>query len=1333
MKRRSFIKLSGTAGLFTVITPSGFTQSLTTGTVTALEDGFRQPPSSAQPHTWWHWMNGHVTEDGITRDLEAMKNAGVGGFQNFFVGTGIPKGPVEYLSNEWLTLMKHTIAEAGRLGLEFQLHNCPGWSSTGGPWITPELSMQQVTWSELFVTGGQTINTLLPAPPRRMDYYKDSMVIAFPTTGAEGKLWYENLTDITLNNKRISKDELLHITGNGLEIKPAGNTQPAVLLLSFSQPLSVQSVLIHANSYAESGGGGVSSVAPVTVEVSDDGTRFRSVADIKQIGGETPGTANFPETKATHFRVLFSKASLLHHISFSGAPRLTEWTLKGNYANSAVISKTTDEEYPKNAIIDPASVLDISKHMNASGQLNWNAPAGNWTIIRFGHTTTARINKAAPATGEGLEVDKFDPAAFDFHFNKMLGNLLPLLKPLSTRNKVGILIDSYEVGMQNWTPKFPAAFKQSRQYDITQYMPALTGRVVGSADITNRFLWDLRRVQSDLMADNYYGRCAQRCRENGFLAYTEPYNNGPFEQMQVGARMDVNMGEFWVRTLHFRHSLKLASSIQHINGKKVVGAESFTGYNLFSKWQEYPFSLKAAGDYMYTKGLNRIIFHRFAHQPHPDAVPGMTMGPWGMHFDRTNTWFKQGKAWLHYLARCQYMLQQGLFVADFVYYTGEDAPGIDISTHPITTCPAGYDYDFMNSEVLLKRVSVTNHQITLPDGMHYRVMVLPAVYSMSVAVLKKIQQLVNDGMYIIGDKPGHVTGLGHYPSSEEEALGLIDSVWGGADANGKVVGKGKVFTGITEKEIIVKLAIGQDFVSSSKSPDAAINYIHKRIGDTDIYFVTNQKRRSEELVCSFRVTGKQPEYWNADTGETTPVVFYRESNGHTQLPVQLDPAGSVFIVFRPRAATVKRKASLLKDGREIIVTELEKKFAGRNARHINNFTMTAWIKPDCDIGLPGDAPTTNLFQRFGPRSFVFCPAPGDKLYGEGHVTAGLVAGRNGVAVFERTVAGYKPVLMQTVPISGWTHIALVYADGVPSVYINGKSIGKGEASVNKVHPCYEEEFQDETAPYFEGDMTKASFLPNAPGEVDIQTLADTVITRIELLPAVSIARKNKSALVCWTNGNYELKDDAGKSTAFTISDITEPIDITNDWKVAFPAGTGAPAAINLPKLISLHHHTEDGVKYFSGTASYTRTFRLKEGMVNATKRIYLDAGRVEVMAEIFVNGKSLGILWKPPFILDISGALKPGENKLELQVTNLWANRLIGDEQLPPENDYNANAFNQSGGIKTMPDWYVQGKPKPAGGRVTFSTWRHYNKDSPLLESGLVGPVLLRMAIVKEI
>ena len=914
MKRRDFLKTTGAIGTAAVITPWGVIQhKATTHNVNTLESDFLTPPQPAKPHTWWHWMNGNVTKEGITLDLEAMARVGIGGFQNFDAGTGIPKGPVVYLSPEWLDLKKHAIAEAQRLGLEFTMHNCPGWSSSGGPWITPALAMQQVVWTE--ETWVEKV--VLKQPATKLDFYKDICVVAFP-----------------------------------------------------------------------------------------------------KLDDKQPG-----------------------------------WEMRANFAFNRYGVDDVPDGVPD---INEKDIIDVTQYLRSTGELAWTPPKGQWTIIRFGYTPIGTQNRSAPDTGVGLECDKYSASAFEFHFNKMMENLLPFLEPLGRNGKVGLLIDSYEVGMQNWTPGFEKTFANKNKYSIVRYMPALTGRVVGSADTTNRFLWDLRRTQGDLMADNYYGKFTELCHKNNIISYIQPYDRGPMEEMQIGSRIDTNVGEFWnnlssifQNNWTMRRTVKLSAAIAHTNGQKIVAAESFTGEPESSKWQEYPFGLKMLGDRMFTQGLNRMIFHRFAHQPHPTAKPGMTMGPWGSHFDRTNTWWDHGaKEWITYLSRCQHMLQQGTFVADLVYFTGEDAGTYTrVERNELKPAPPeGYDYDLINGEVLLNTAKVLNKQLVLADGISYRVLIVQDFRTMSMKVLSKIKEFTDNGLIVMGERPVRTPGL---TNDQSHFAKLADQLWS----------SGKVISGKSVEEVLKDIGLVKDFEFTSRSGDAPLTYIHRKTADTDIYFIANQRRSVENVVADFRVSNKQPEIWDPVTGKFFKSESYVVKKNVMTVPITLEETGSLFVVFR-NTATLQSAVP--------VVTRFPKVDRVISDKH-TDFTMPAlMVKPENNIMLS----TKNFMDGQLPWTDFYCiyPSPGEKLYGKGHSTLGLTVGRNGVAVWEN--ANGKPEFNFSVarPISDWIKLQVNCEGGIPGIYIDDELIKSTSKSKYIVHPPSNLAFLSEGASFYNGDM-----------------------------------------------------------------------------------------------------------------------------------------------------------------------------------------------------------------------------------------------------------------------
>ena len=1338
MKRRTFLQGAAAAGALTLI--SEWPKVGLGANESAFEEAFIHPSVEARPKTWWHWMNGNITADGITRDLEAMHRAGVGGFQIFQVGTGIPKGPVAYASSEHLQLLEHAAKEAERLGLEFDMMNCPGWSSSGGPWITPELSMQQLTWSETFATGGNEINLVLPEPYKKHGYYRDALVLAFPSLEGEDRPLKDLLRQATSASGAVDANLLTDgDLSKGVEIHPAAPGQPAYLQLEFDEPYGARSIMVYI---APPLPGGSSHWPPLTLEASDDGVQFQKVCDLSvpryRSALDVPATANFPLTRANYFRLVSPDACAIAEIRISGAARISDWPLKANFMHrSGDKPFSATGAVPKGSVIDPASVVDISEHMDSTGRLEWQAPAGNWTILRMGQTTTGVENHPAPDGGLGLECDKYSRTAYDYHFNHFFGELLPALSSLASKGQAGATIDSYEVGMQTWTKDYPEEFERRRGYDLRKYLPAMTGRVVASGDISDRFLWDIRRTDADLMDNHYYGRFAELCHQHGIKAYAEPYSGGPFEEMQAGSNLDIPMGEFWAGQGN-HSSIKLASSIGHVFGKRIVGAESYTGAPPFAKWLEYPYALKAQGDWMYTQGLNEFIFHVYAMQPHPTAKPGMTMGPWGWMHSRTNTWFVRESSWLDYVRRAQHMLREGLLVADLVYFAGVQVP-VDTPVLPdqlSPTPPLGYYYDVTNAEGILNRMQAANGKIVLPDGMSYRVLILPEHRTITLELLRKIRDLVNQGAVVVGPKPEHTPGLTAYPESDAELRRLADEVWGdldGTTVTERSFGQGRVFWGQPITAVLDKLNIKPDFEFTSRSGDAPINYLHRRAGDTDTYFVANRRRQSEELVCTFRVENKRPEFWNPETGEITPAEIYDLVEGGVRLPLRLDPAGSLFVVFRSPAET-RRLQAITRNGTTLAATEpFPAPSPGRYRDVTNNFTISVWMKPEVDLGLPPEGVAQVLTSGFKAHSFVIYPPAGNAVYGPGQTACGLAAGRDGVLVYERSQGNPSPVLAAGMALSGWTHLAIVYKAGAPSLYVNGKFVEQGKKSGNAVHPGLGEAFERDGASYFHGSMSEPELFREALGQDRIEQLAEAGAPKPEGPPAIELAGNGTSELLIWQNGRYSLHSHAARNSSLQISGIGRPQEIQGPWRVSFPPNLGAPPEVTLPELISLHKHSDEGVRYFSGTATYTNRFHVEAKAIAGGRRLYLDLGSVEVFAEVRLNGRNLGVLWKPPLRMDVTEAIHPGENNLEVLVTNLWPNRLIGDEHLPPENEYEDSSGLFGGPIKSLPQWYLEGKPKPPGGRISFATWKHFDKDSPLVESGLIGPVLLRTAVRRPI
>jgi hypothetical protein len=1218
-----------------VVLFQSFTASAATNSTDALAAGFESPPPSARPHTWWHWMNGNVTKAGITADLEAMQRVGIGGAQLFNASEGIPAGPVKFNSPEWHEMFSFAVKEADRLGLELCLHNCAGWSSSGGPWNSKEHSMEHVVMTETKIPGGQKFSGTLPQPRAQWDVYHDVAVLAFRSP-QEGVSMKSAAPKISASVTTIEGNALLDGDISTFVSLPT-NPLPQFVQLEFSQPFAAR----HAVLTFGQGAGEVRGA----IQISDDGKTFRNVREFTTPGRPTrPLTFSFDNgsVSAKFYRIAFTgtgnrtRSLDIAGVEFSPRLFIENVEAKDGDTGGFVSSSPVESSAPENLLVKHDNVLDLTAQMDANGQFTWDAPAGDWTVLRIGRTPTGRNNHPAPEEGTGPECDKFSAAAFDAHWAGFVQKCIDDAGPLAGKGKAfnNVLIDSYEVGGQNWSENFRAEFQKRRGYDPLKFLPAFTGRVVDSPEISERFLFDVRRTISDLFAENYYEHFKKLCDARGMTASIEPYT-GPYESMQQGASAEIPMGEFWVDRNNINSSVKLASSVGHIYGRNIIGAESFTARpGEHGRWLDDPYAIKALGDQIFCFGINRYIFHRFAMQPWTNRWPGMTMGQWGTHFDRTSTWWEQGRAWLQYVARSQYLLQQGRFAADAAYFCGENSPAEMREGDP--PLPPGYDFDALGADAL-KDATVENHQLVLKSGMKYRVLILPpSDRNISPPLLKKIRALVADGLTLVGAPPERAPGLENYPQSDAEVKGIVAELWGKSDGKKTTLHefkKGRVYWGAKLETVFADLKTKPDFEFAAAS-QAKLSYIHRTDGDAEIYFVSNQRDRFDAADCTFRVAGKTPELWHADTGVMEPAPMWREENGRTIVPLQFDPSGSVFVVFRKAAA---------QDHVVAVSKNIQSKESGRRAE----------------------------------------------------------------LVIHRALYG-APEQSAAEKIDLTKKLSRLVENGALSVQIDNALAG-GDPLYNKPKECLVDYSLD-------GVRKSVTIAENA-------TLVIGKPSTGEPPPLVlRLAANGKMIATATTPGEVNLTLASGKKMRAQIASVPAASEISGAWDLSFPPNWGAPEKTTFDKLMSWTDSADNGVKYFSGTAVYTKEIDIPAADLGTGHSLWLDFGRVKNLAEVSLNGKPLGILWKPPFRVDITGSAQPGKNKLEIKITNLWPNRLIGDEQLPDDREWNGKR------LKEWPQWVLDGKPSPTG-RFTFTTWHHWTKDDALLESGLLGPVQLIPAV----
>jgi len=1315
---------------------------------------FRDPPADTRPNTLYFWMNGNVTKEGLDADLAAMRDAGLGGAMMFDGSSDVPKGPVDYLSPQWLDLMTHMMERAKALGLKVGLHNAPGWSSSGGPWITPDRSMQQIVWNETTVAGGKPLAIKLAQPFTKKDYYKDAAVLAFPASEGDESVYRDAVASMRVAGPVATAsltDRDLH---SSVEIAPG-----APLVIEMKAPFTAQAVTLYGDIDAHA--------FAATIEASDDGQSWKKVGQVAapvqhERGIEAPGSINFPAVTARYFRITPKDKLKLAEALFYATPRIDDWGNKGEHLFHMLPAvETRPSDLMARYAIDPKKIVDLTARVDATGTLRWTPPPGRWTILRFGHTTTAHLNVSASDSGRGLEVDKLDAAAADYQFKSSVDRLVEASGPLAGSTFDMLEIDSYEAGLQNWTAALPDDFEKRNGYSMLPYLPALTGRIVGDLDTSNRFLFDFRRTLADLMADNYYGRMQANAVAAGLRFHVEGYGPGPFDELQVSGRATVPMTEFWTRTPWTdNRTVKMVSSAAHVYGKPVIAAEAFTGEAETSRWQDYPYAMKLLGDQMFAQGFNQVFFHRYAHQPDPDAVPGMSMGPWGINLERSNTWFGQSKPWMEYLARSQYLLRQGTYVADVLYFVGEESPNETEYVRPDVSpdanpkigqyfdpqMPPGYNYDLVNAEVLLTRARVEDGAIVLPDGARYRLLVLPATLSsMTPALAERLRTLVEQGATILGPRPQHSLTLVGKSEGDRSFDAAVTALWGSdaAATVARAVGKGRVLPAGSIATALASLNVAPDAQCRTQSPDGQVVWLHRRLAASDMYFVANRQRRAETVRCIFRVGNAAPALWNPETGDVSRPALFERDAATTTVSFDLSPAGSTFVMLDP-AGSAHGVKWIARDGQR--VADLDAAPAKAAEAPSDSFTLSLWAKPDIDLRVMPDEKADGRINETG-KNYLINARSGRDMHGDGTAVAGLAIGRNGAFVVERVSPDVAPaVLVSRAPISGWTHVALVYDKGVPSLYLDGKLVRTGLKSGRHVFAGGSDAPTPTGATYFfEGNSTPLDTVARAltPAEIAAEAEKGPPQPAIAATP-VTLARRDDGALdaLAWQSGRYST--DSGKGFTATVPD---PVAVEGPWTVRFQPGRGAPAEATLPHLESLSRNVDDGIRHFSGTATYEREIVVPASALHKGRRVFLDLGRVEVLAGVTVNGKDLGVVWKEPYRVDITPVVHAGANKVSVAVSDLWVNRMIADAALPEEGNYvDADwAIGERVGadgkkvpimarkITAFPDWYKAGQPKPSGGRVTFSPWTFYDKDEPLVDAGLLGPVRLVFADQVEV
>jgi hypothetical protein len=903
----------------------------------ALSAGFLNPPNAAKPRLWWHWMSGNISAEGARMDLDWMRRIGIGGVHAFSGGKLpepiiVPK-PIPFMSPQWQAIFRQSLEQARAADMELGIAGSPGWSETGGPWVAPDDAMKKYVWSETVVTGGRPLAITLPPPPRTsggfqgaktgkssVQAYGDAAVFAFPTPALEAPLapqWTSSSGPAVLS-PTISGAPA---EGETVRLAPADGGQDAWLEAQFVEPATIGAVSLS-----------VQFGAALVVEAQDASGAFKVVGqgDIQATAGPLAHgapqqTLAFTPVTTRRLRLRFAPlptgplppvAQMLpppktvtyaiSRLRLQGGARINGFEAKAGFAPS-IDDRAITHDAPAGAIVDPSKVLDLTTRLRPDGGLDWTPPPGRWTIVRLGWSLTGAVNAPAEPGATGLEVDKLDAAAV----RRYLTHYLELYRQASgdALGPTGVqtlLTDSWEAGVQNWTPAMLSAFRSRRGYDPTPWLPVLTGRVVKSADASERFLFDYRQTLKDLVVDNHYGVLAQALKARGMGYYTELQGDYPraiADGMTVKARSDIPTAEFWYRpfsTLEGQPALKAdleeAASAAHVYGKPLAAAESLTVAAPLDPWSFSPAMLKPVADEIFARGINRILLHESHMQPLADAKPGLSLYIFGQSFNRNETWAEQAAPWISYLSRSSYLLQQGQYVADVAYFYGEEHNLTELFKDRVNTdVPRGYAYDYINPEALLTLLSVRDGRLVTPSGMSYRVLFLPdTVRRLSPPALRKIRKLVTEGAVLAAKRPEGGLGMN---GADPEIGNLADEIWGDGSP-GRRLGRGRVYTdlnaALAAEKVAPDVAFDQAVVAGS------LLTLHRRTPEADIYFVSNQSAQPRSLKATFRVKGRAPELWRAESGQALP-LSYEQTDAGVLTPLDLAPHEAAFVVFRKAA------------------------------------------------------------------------------------------------------------------------------------------------------------------------------------------------------------------------------------------------------------------------------------------------------------------------------------------------------------------------------------------------------------------------------------------------
>jgi len=885
-----------------------------------LKQEFFTPPDNCKPWVFFFFENEVMDQPGITADLEALKSVGVGGLIVFAeYRPGMKAGKVTMFSKEYDAGMQHLLKEAERLGLLVSLFNCPGSSTAGGPWNSVEQSMKQFVWSETAVTGGGTRTLTLKQPFTVSDFYRDIAVTAYPASPGTRLPVTPKISapKADANPAEMMDGDLL----TSSLFRGTSQKEKREIQLEYAGPVTVGRVAVHGNLFR------YSNPLNYELEASENGKVWRKIVSMTQQGNNTV-TADFPAVTGKYFRLLVSTKTEnfwiaeLDLLPPGGRPRVypqfNDWgTSTGRDKDSFEVFRPMllADDKP----LDPSRAIDLTAQLKPDGSLTWNAPEGDWLVLREGYTTTGKKNHPAEGAGSGYEVDKLDPQMVRRHseegLRRMSGNSIgaPSLKMYHT--------DSWEAGGQSWSGNLASEFERRNGYSLSPFLPVLAGKQVKDAETTRRFLEDFRRTLQALVAESYYGVMQEVSRSKGlvYLAESAAASITIARPLDYLTYVDVPAGEAWslgnfTSDGNVAGGLRDAVSASHMLGKPTTPVEVFTSNR--GDWNMSPRFLKAFGDKILATGANQLVFHCYIHQPTTDIAPGWTMNHYGTTFNRHVTWWNQARPWVESVSRSAVLLRQGRTVADFCRVIGDDENIVnpDFANRQVFwDAPAGYANDWMAFGNLVNLFHAEQGEIVSSAGSaRYRFLVLPERDRMTLEAVKKLHELVEAGGAILGHRPTARAGLRGGEAADKEFAQHVAALWGSEPkpAQNRSVGKGRVLTGMTVDAALALLNVKPDLTWTTADAEPVIRWHHRRDGQRDIYFLANGSSNVLQATFSFRSAGRAPQLWYPETGAIRSPASFRFAEDRTEIPVELGPAESVFVVFEPDGKVYPKVSSV---------------------------------------------------------------------------------------------------------------------------------------------------------------------------------------------------------------------------------------------------------------------------------------------------------------------------------------------------------------------------------------------------------------------------------------